>query len=245
MISPPPSALPRVLITRARRDSKSPTVASRLWLRLMAMTGGLARDLPLERMVAAIDDPGEPQPVGRPAPSPPAAERPRKISVTQVDRMKADPFAFYASAMLGLNRLDPVDADHSAAWKGSAVHEVLEDWLRETDCDPDDLVDRAKSVGRGRCDPPHAARPVAAAADRGDRVDCRTGARQSRRWPRPARRRGQRRDDPRRGHAPRPRRPDRPAARRAAWRSSTTRPASRPSPRRSMPASRCNSACSG
>ncbi len=140
---------PRVLITRARRDSKSPTVASRLWLRLMAMTGGLARDLTLERMVAAIDDPGEPQPVGRPAPSPPAAERPRKISVTQVDRMKADPYAFYASAMLGLNRLDPVDADHSAAWRGSAVHEVLEDWLRETNCDPEDLVDRAKRLVAG------------------------------------------------------------------------------------------------
>ncbi len=140
---------PRVLITRARRDSKSPTVASRLWLRLMAMTGGLARDLTLERLVVAIDDPGEPQPVGRPAPSPPAAERPRKISVTQVDRMKADPFAFYASAMLGLNRLDPVDADHSAAWKGSAVHEVLEDWLRETNCDPEDLVERAQTLVAG------------------------------------------------------------------------------------------------
>ena len=137
---------PRVLITRARRDSKSPTVASRLWLRLMAMTGGLARDLTIERLVAAIDDPGEPQPVARPAPSPPATERPRRISVTQVDRMKADPFAFYASAMLGLNRLDPVDADHSAAWKGSAVHEVLELWLRETDCDPDDLVERARAL---------------------------------------------------------------------------------------------------
>ncbi|MCY7281748.1 MAG: PD-(D/E)XK nuclease family protein [Sphingomonas bacterium] len=140
---------PRVLITRARRDSKSPTVASRLWLRLMAMTGGLARDLALERFVAAIDDPGEPTPVGRPAPAPPAAERPRKISVTQVDRLKADPFAFYASAMLGLNRLDPVDADHSAAWKGSAVHQVLEHWLRETDCSPDDLVERARALVAG------------------------------------------------------------------------------------------------
>ena len=140
---------PRVLITRARRDSKSPTVASRLWLRLMAMTGGLARDLTLERLVAAIDDPGEPQPVGRPAPSPPAAERPREIWVTQVDRLRADPFAFYAQAMLGLKMLDPVDADHSAAWKGSAVHDVLEHWLRETDCDPDDLVDRARALVAG------------------------------------------------------------------------------------------------
>ena len=140
---------PRVMVTRARRDSKSPTVASRLWLRLMAMTGGLARDLTLERYVAAIDDPGESRPVGRPAPSPPANERPRRISVTQVDRMKADPFAFYASAMLGLNRLDLVDADLSAAWKGSAVHEVLEHWLRETDCDPDELIDRARALVAG------------------------------------------------------------------------------------------------
>ena len=41
---------PQVLITRARRDSRSPTVASRFWLRLQAMTGGLARDTRLERL---------------------------------------------------------------------------------------------------------------------------------------------------------------------------------------------------
>ena len=140
---------PRVLITRARRDSKSPTVASRLWLRLMAMTGGLARDLTLERYVAAIDDPGEPQPVGRPAPCPPVADRPKQIRVTDVDRLKADPFAFYASAMLGLRKLDPVDADHSAAWKGSAVHKVLQSWLEDGDCDPDDLIERARQLVLG------------------------------------------------------------------------------------------------
>ena len=41
---------PRVLLTRARRDSRSPTVASRLWLRLQAMTGGMTRDQRLERL---------------------------------------------------------------------------------------------------------------------------------------------------------------------------------------------------
>ena len=49
---------PQVLITRARRDSRSPTVASRLWLRLQAMTGGLAHDTRLERFALALDDPG-------------------------------------------------------------------------------------------------------------------------------------------------------------------------------------------
>ena len=139
---------PKVLLTRARRDSRSPTVASRFWLRLQAMTGGLARDSRLERLAAALDDPGKPRPVGRPAPSPPASERPRKIAVTDVDRLKADPFAFYARAMLGLWSLDEVDADHTAAWRGTAVHKVLEQWLADDDCNPETLLPRARELLR-------------------------------------------------------------------------------------------------
>ncbi|HJS40301.1 MAG TPA: PD-(D/E)XK nuclease family protein [Sphingomicrobium sp.] len=137
---------PRVLLTRARRDSKSPTVASRFWLRLEAMTGGLARDHRLERLVGALDDAGPAKPADRPQPSPPREQRPRRISVTSVDRLKADPFAFYAQAILDLRRLDPVDAGHSAAWRGTAVHEVLEQWLAEDDCRPDLLVPRAEAL---------------------------------------------------------------------------------------------------
>jgi len=69
--------------------------------------------------------------------------------VTSVDRLKADPFAFYAQAMLGLRSLDPLDADHSAKWKGIAVHKVLEDWLKEDDCDPEKLLPRAEALLRG------------------------------------------------------------------------------------------------
>ena len=137
---------PQVLITRARRDSRSPTVASRLWLRLQAMTGGLAHDTRLERLALVLDEPGTSRPAERPAPRPPVEQRPRRISVTSVDRLKADPFAFYAQAMLGLRSLDPVDADHSAAWKGTAVHEVLEHWLRDDHCDPDKLFARARAL---------------------------------------------------------------------------------------------------
>ena len=140
---------PRVLVTRARRDSRSPTVASRLWLRLQAMTGGLARDVRLERIAASLDDPGSPCPAGRPRPCPPVEQRPKRISVTSVDRLKADPFAFYAQAVLGLRQLDAIDADHTAAWKGSAVHDVLEHWLAEDDCDPDRLLDRARALLAG------------------------------------------------------------------------------------------------
>ena len=137
---------PQVLITRARRDARSPTVASRFWLRLQAMTGGVVRDTRLERLASALDDPGPVAPAERPKPTPPSDFRPRKISVTSVDRLKADPFAFYAQAMLGLRRWDPIDEDHSAKWKGTAVHKVLEDWLREDECEPDKLIPRARAL---------------------------------------------------------------------------------------------------
>src|SRR5690242_17787551 len=130
---------PEVLITRARRDARSPTVASRFLLRLKAISGGLPRDRTLERLTRALDDPGAAHPVPRPAPSPPPEQRPDRISVTAVDRLKADPFAFYAQAILRLKSLDPVDADNTARWKGEAVHKVFEDWLRDDDCDPGKL----------------------------------------------------------------------------------------------------------
>jgi ATP-dependent helicase/nuclease subunit B len=140
---------PEVLITRARRDSRSPTVASRFLLRLEAISGGLPRDHALERITRALDDAGAPKPVEQPKPSPPADERPKEIWVTQVDRLKADPFAFYASAMLRLRELDSVDADHTARWKGEAVHKVFEEWLVRDVCDPDRLRARAEALLAG------------------------------------------------------------------------------------------------
>jgi ATP-dependent helicase/nuclease subunit B len=112
-------------------------------LRLNAISGRLPRDLKLEKLARALDDAGPVRPASRPGPVLPPDQRPKRISVTQVDRLKADPFAFYAQAVLGLRSLDPVDAEHTAAWKGTAVHEVLEHWLDEDDCDPDKLRARA------------------------------------------------------------------------------------------------------
>jgi ATP-dependent helicase/nuclease subunit B len=140
---------PEVLLTRARRDVRSPTVASRFLLRLNAISGGLPRDRALERLTRAVDDPGPAKPVAKPAPSPPAEQRPERISVTSVERLKADPFAFYAQSILRLRSLDPVDDDHTARWKGIAVHEVLQEWQQHDDCDPDRLRPRAEQLLKG------------------------------------------------------------------------------------------------
>ncbi|MFB0875367.1 MULTISPECIES: double-strand break repair protein AddB [unclassified Sphingobium] len=135
---------PHVLITRARRGSGGPAVASRFWLRLKAMAGPQWKTA--ERYAAlggAIDAPAAYRPATRPAPAPPVAARPTVIPVTDVDRLKADPFAFYARRVLRLARLDPVDADAGPAWRGTAVHEILQKWAEAGTLDPADLEARA------------------------------------------------------------------------------------------------------
>ncbi|SEM45359.1 ATP-dependent helicase/nuclease subunit B [Sphingomonas gellani] len=140
---------PSVLITRARRDGSAPALASRFWLRLQAMAEDrLERAETLEDWTRALDDPGEYLPADRPAPSPPLAVRPTVISVTEVDRLKADPYAFYARRYLALSPLEPVDADPTPAWRGNAVHAILEEWWKEDRCAADALRPRAVAMLR-------------------------------------------------------------------------------------------------
>lgn len=138
---------PRVLVTRARRDARAPAIASRFWLRLEAMTGGMTRAPQLRRWADAIDRSARPvPPADRPAPTPPVKDRPTEIAVTKLDRLKADPFAFYADVMLRLSQLDAVDADPSPAWRGTIIHDVFEKWMKEDGCDPDKLAPRARAM---------------------------------------------------------------------------------------------------
>ncbi len=140
----------QVLVTRARRDSRAPAVASRFWLRLEALTGGISRLPRLRTWARMIDKPSAGlAPAARPAPIPLPEDRPTSISVTDVDRLKADPFAFYARKVLKLASLDPVDSEPSAAWRGTEVHSILEAWMNEDDCDPDRLRPRAEALLAG------------------------------------------------------------------------------------------------
>lgn len=138
---------PQVVISRALRDASAPTVASRFWLRLRALAGPKwQEESRLPALARAIDRPAAVIAVQPPAPCPPAAVRPQRIAVTDVDRLKADPFGFYARQILKLGPLDLVDADPSAAWRGTAVHDVLEKWLKEDDARPDALMPRARQL---------------------------------------------------------------------------------------------------
>jgi len=137
---------PQVLLTRARRDATAPTSPSRFLLRLQA-AHPLTPATDLLAWARALDAPTTPpRPAPRPEPAPPVAARPRTISVTQVDTLRADPFAFYASTMLRLRRLDPVAADLTPSERGRFVHTVMERWFHEGSAEPARLPEIAVAL---------------------------------------------------------------------------------------------------
>ncbi|MFT9099175.1 MAG: double-strand break repair protein AddB [Zymomonas mobilis subsp. pomaceae] len=136
----------RILLTRARRDARAPTIASRFWLRLEAMTGGLPKAAELPYYAKMLDEPKIFKPALRPAPKPPVPDRPKRIAVTRFDSLQADPYSYYASNILRLRRLDPVDAAPTVAWRGSLIHSILEDWVKKDNADPKKLQTRALNI---------------------------------------------------------------------------------------------------
>lgn len=136
-----------VLLSRARRDATAPTSPSRFLLRLDAYARGLPRDVRLLAWARALDGcAGVPAHAPRPRPAPAVALRPRSIGVTEVETLRADPFAYYARAMLRLRRLEPVGGELLAAERGQFLHRVMQRWFERADADPARLAEFAKEM---------------------------------------------------------------------------------------------------
>lgn len=123
---------PEVVLSHAQRDEGGPVIPSRFVLRVRAMLGkamaGEHEEREAVRLARAIDD-ADPAPAyPQPKPTPSAEQRRVDISVTGLDRLRSDPYQFYAGSILRLRALDALDAEPSAAWKGEAVHEILDRW---------------------------------------------------------------------------------------------------------------------
>ncbi|HKT20006.1 MAG TPA: PD-(D/E)XK nuclease family protein, partial [Stellaceae bacterium] len=84
-----------------------------------------------------------------PEPRPPVAARPRRLSVTEIETWRRDPYAIYAKHVLRLRPLDPLDADPGAADRGVIIHDALARFLRAYPSRlPEDAAMRLAALGQ-------------------------------------------------------------------------------------------------
>ena len=133
---------PDVLMLYAARRDDAPAVPSRWVLRLKTLVEGALGKTGAAQALAPPPD-ADPRVwaklmrrdeltkdagFGKPAPCPPIEARPKKLSVTQINTLQRDPYTIYASSILKLNALAPLDAPLDARPRGTAIHAALEDF---------------------------------------------------------------------------------------------------------------------
>ncbi len=132
-----------VILTRAARRDGAPVRPSRWLVRLESLLGGVGEGRGLAeirgrgaRLLAraeALHRPAEAQaPAPRPRPVPPAEARPRRLSVTEIEGLVADPYGVYVKRVLGLKALDPLGRPADALDRGEALHAVFQRFVEAT-----------------------------------------------------------------------------------------------------------------
>ena len=122
---------PRVFLTRAKKVNGSLTRPSRWIARLKALATGAGKletlqpENPWLSWARLHRAPIKVTPVDCPAPRPPFAARPRRLSVTAIETWFANPYAIYARHILGLEPLRRAGETHDARDKGILYHAAL------------------------------------------------------------------------------------------------------------------------
>ena len=127
-----------VFLTWPARDQGSPTTRSRFIERLvtyLAMHGVAELAITAEhytQWASALDAADSFVPSAPIMPTPRAEERPVRLPVSALDTLFGDPFSIYARYVLGLKRVEDIDADAGASDFGSlahkAIHALTEHW---------------------------------------------------------------------------------------------------------------------
>ncbi|MBL4740477.1 MAG: double-strand break repair protein AddB [Sneathiella sp.] len=144
-----------VVITRSEKIDGTPMVPSRWLLRLETILKKF--DLSLQGQEGPeflfwqgqLDQPAAYKPVSAPRPTPPIAARPRRLSVTRIEKWIKDPYSIFADAILGLRPLNDIAEDPGASDKGTFIHAALEAFVRKYPKNiPADGVDQLLTMGR-------------------------------------------------------------------------------------------------
>ena len=150
---------PEVYLTRSRKADGVPTVPSRWLMRMLALASGagvrdaLEPPAPWLGWARARDVAARPEStVSRPpAPRPPLRARPRRMSVSGIERWSANPYAVFAADILKLRAMQKLGAEPDAALKGQILHEAMSRFTRDHPLElpphpADVLTDLAKDV---------------------------------------------------------------------------------------------------
>jgi ATP-dependent helicase/nuclease subunit B len=144
----------QVILTHSAKVGGAPAVASRFLHRLEAVAGeerwkeATRAGENYVRFAGELDQPAKVEPIPQPAPKPPRATRPLKLSVTAIEDWLRDPYTIYAKYILRLDPLDPVDMPLSAADRGSAIHDALGEFTQTfAGALPDDPVRALRGCG--------------------------------------------------------------------------------------------------
>jgi ATP-dependent helicase/nuclease subunit B len=128
---------------------------SRFVQRLAAVAGERRWQAALERgdvylaWARTLDRPERVTAEPRPAPKPPRAARPKRLSVTEIEHWLRDPYTIYAKHVLKLVPLDAVDTAPGAADRGTFIHNVLREFSeRFAKALPPDPADVLIEMGR-------------------------------------------------------------------------------------------------
>ena len=121
---------PEVFLLHSERRDGAPAVKSRWLWRLETLARGAGVTLPDRPEVLAwarnLDVAGDYRPAKRPAPTPPLADRPRRMAVTRIEALTRDPYAVWARDILRLYPLDRPDQAIDARARGTAIHRAFE-----------------------------------------------------------------------------------------------------------------------
>ena len=133
-------AYTQTYLTFSKRLGGAPASPSRWLLRLKTVltTAGLGttalEQSPYVALAQALERPrgNEPLsgPMRKPAPMPPVSARPRKFSVTEIEKLVRNPYAVYARRVLALEPLQDFGLAPDAALRGSLFHDAIAEWNR-------------------------------------------------------------------------------------------------------------------
>ena len=151
---------PEIILSRAAKVGGAPAVTSRFVQRITALAGKPRWDAVLARgnryldYARALDHPEQVKAAARPAPKPPLAARPSRLSVTAIEDWLRDPYTIYAKYILKLMPLDAVDTAPGARDRGTVIHGAVGDYTAKFAAAlPEDPLAALLKLGEKRFEP--------------------------------------------------------------------------------------------